>query len=74
MEYNLPYPQIWHRSKVERYELHRGRVVAFMKYEFEEQRTGIIIMDDKQMLQGDGSFVTYQVRTRPVKIRSARII
>lgn len=50
MEYNLPYPQIWHRSKVERYELHRGSVVAFMKYEFEKQRTGIIIMDDKQMM------------------------
>lgn len=51
MEYNLPYPQIWHRSKVERYELHRGSVVAFMKYDYDIHRTGIIIMDDKQMMR-----------------------
>ena len=51
MEYNLPYPQIWHRSSVERYELHRGSVVAFMKYEYEGMRTGVIIMDDSKMMK-----------------------
>ena len=51
MEYNLPYPQICHRSMVERYELHRGSVVAFMKYDYDTHRTGIIIMDDKQIMR-----------------------
>ena len=51
MEYNLPYPELWHRSRVERYELHRGSVVAFIKYDYEGMRTGVIIMDDSQMMK-----------------------
>ena len=50
MEYNLPYPNIWHRTEVKHYELHRGSVVAFRRYESNKPRTGIIVMDDKTMM------------------------
>lgn len=50
MEYNLPYPNIWHRAEVKHYELHRGSVVAFRKYESNGVRTGIIVMDSRDMM------------------------
>lgn len=50
MEYNLPYPNIWHRAEVKYYEQHRGSVVAFRKYESNRARTGIIVMDSQDMM------------------------
>lgn len=50
MEYNLPYPHILHRAEVKYYELHRGSVVAFRRYESNKPRTGIIVMDSKSMM------------------------
>ena len=47
MDYNIPY--LWHRKKVQLYELHRGSVVAF-RTRGRYPRTGIIIMGSKTMM------------------------
>lgn len=50
MKYNLQFPNVGGRSQVYRNELHRGDVVAFLKYESNIPRTGIIIMGSESMM------------------------
>ena len=50
MKYNLPFPNIWGRTKVYRHELYRGSVVAFRYWDMNRPRTGIIVMDSRTMM------------------------
>lgn len=48
MEYNLPYPNIYNRSRLYHNFLYRGEVLAFRTWEHNKSRTGVIVMDSKQ--------------------------
>jgi len=51
MEYNLPYPKIYNRSRLNHSFLHRGDVLAFRTWERNRPRTGVIVMyDNSEML------------------------
>lgn len=48
MEYNLPFPNIYNRSRLYHNFLHRGDVLAFRAWERNKSRTGVIVMYDNQ--------------------------
>ena len=50
MDYNLPYPFLDYRKSLSTYDLHRGSVVAFKKWEGAKERTGIIVMESKEWM------------------------
>lgn len=50
MRYNLPFPNVQHRQRVNPYMLRRGSVVAFRYWNMKHPRTGIIVMCDRKMM------------------------
>ena len=50
MDYNLSYPNVTYRQRIMPYSLHRGSVVAFRSWQYEEARTGIIVMESSNWM------------------------
>lgn len=50
MKYNLPYPDVRNRRRVEPYKLHIGSVVAFRSLLNKPPRTGIIVMESSDWM------------------------
>lgn len=50
IRYNLPFPNVQFRKQVHPYALRRGSVVAFRIWELNRPRTGIIVMDSRNMM------------------------
>lgn len=51
MEYNIPLPVInYKRERLSTHSLHRGKVVAFKSWVYGKPQTGIIVMEDHEMM------------------------